>query len=191
MENEKLIQQFISGDISAFNRLVRKWQDHLFNFLLKYTGDVELSKDIMQQTFIKVYKKLSTLQDHTKFQSWLFRIAVNLCKNEFRRLKNIPLSNILGDDKDDSQVLPSEIHAFTANNVSSNKIITKALQTIPSEQRIIIIMKHYHGLKFREISEIVKEPINTVKSRLYYGLTALRKIIVEWGISKEDLGYEM
>ena len=70
-------------------------------------------------------------------------------------------------------------------------ILENALQTIPEEQRIVVIMKQYQGLKFSEIAEILNEPINTIKSRMYYGLKTLRKILTEWDINQEELGYEL
>ena len=189
MKNYELISNYLAGDISAFNALVRKNQDELFNFLLRYTGDNETAKDIMQQVFILVYKKLEKLKDKEKFKSWLYSIAINQCKNHFRKKKETSFSEI--SLKQDIQFDSGTDHKFSANNNSSNKIIKKALQTIPNEQRIVVIMKQYHNLKFTEIASILNVPVNTIKARLYYGLTSLRNQIQNWGITLEDLGYEM
>jgi RNA polymerase sigma-70 factor (ECF subfamily) len=189
MKNNELILNYLAGDISAFNVLVRKNQDELYNFLVKYTGDREVARDIMQQTFILVYKKLKKLQEIEKFKSWLYTIAVNQCKNYFRKKREINFSEI--SSKQDFDFDPGDEHKFSANNHSSNVIIKKALQAIPKEQRVVVIMKQYHNLKFTEIASILNEPVNTVKARLYYGLTALKNVITNWGIEKEDLGYEM
>ena len=189
MNNYELISNYLAGDISAFNVLVRKNQDELFNFLLKYTGDRETAKDILQQTFILVFKKLKKLKDKEKFRSWLYTIAVNQCKNHFRKKREVSFTEI--SSKQDFEFNPGEEQKFETNNQSSNVIIKKALQAIPNEQRVVIIMKQYHDLKFTEIASILNEPVNTVKARLYYGLNALRKVMNTWGIEKEDLGYEM
>lgn len=189
MKNEELIANFLEGDISAFNVLVRKHQAQLFNFLLKYIGDREVAADIMQQTFVLVYKKLKKLKDRDKFKSWLYSIAVNQSKNYFRKKKEVSFSEM--STVDDFEYNPGKEQQFNTNEQSSNLIIKQALQSIPREQRVVIIMKQYHNLKFTEIASILNEPVNTVKARMYYGLTALRKVISQWGIGKEDLGYEM
>ncbi len=190
MKTNDLISTFLAGDISAYNRLVRRYQEELFNFLLKYTGDRELAADIMQQTFILVYKKLKKLRDRDKFRSWLYSIAVNQCKNYFRKSREINFSTLI-ENRETTNFDPAEVDYQTANHRPSNDIIKQALQQIPKEQRVVVIMKQYHNLKFKEIASILNEPINTVKARMYYGLTALRKTISAWGINKEDLGYEM
>jgi RNA polymerase sigma-70 factor (ECF subfamily) len=77
------------------------------------------------------------------------------------------------------------------NNQQIGEILKRALMAIPEEQRVVIIMKQYQGLKFTEIADILKQPVNTIKSRLYYGLNALRKILVESNYSKEVLFNEM
>jgi len=189
MNTNELITNFLAGDISAFNVLVRQHQDELFNFLLKYTGDRETAGDIMQQTFVLVYKKLKKLNEKEKFRSWLYTIAVNQCRNHFRKKREVSFTEV--SSKQDIEFNPGEEHNFSANDQSSNLIIKKALQSIPKEQRVVVIMKQYHNLKFTEIASILGEPVNTVKARLYYGLTALKKVITSWGITKEDLGYEM
>lgn len=86
MTDTELIQKFLSGDIDAFNRLVWRWEKPIFNFILKMCCDFEASKDICQKTFIRAYKSLRKLKDHAKFKSWLYQIAVNLCRDEIRKL---------------------------------------------------------------------------------------------------------
>ena len=70
-------------------------------------------------------------------------------------------------------------------------LLNRALQTIPEEQRVVIIMKEYQGLKFSEIAEALEVPLNTVKSRMYYGLNALRKVFDQWNINEEMVRYEL
>jgi len=77
------------------------------------------------------------------------------------------------------------------NNKQIGTIIQKALNKLPEELRVVIIMKEYQGLKFKEIAEALDESINTVKSRMYYGLNGLKKIFQKWEITEEMLSYEM
>jgi RNA polymerase sigma-70 factor (ECF subfamily) len=77
-----------------------------------------------------------------------------------------------------------------AHRSGLREILNRALQEIPEEQRVVVIMKEYQGLKFREIAEAMELPINTVKSRLYYGLKALRKLFDEWNVTEEVVWYD-
>ncbi len=200
MEDSRLILKFIDGDVHAFNVLVNRWQNRIFNFVFKVLGKREDAKDITQKTFIKVYKNLRKLKDSKKFSAWIHQIAMNLCRDEMRKNKRSPTISIhekirtsSGEDmelqdflSDGSNEMLDDLHQGEVV-----EIIRRGLNMIPEEQRIVIILKEYQGLKFREISEILQEPLNTIKSRMYYGLNALRKALAELEIDKEVFQYEL
>ncbi|MBL7136000.1 MAG: sigma-70 family RNA polymerase sigma factor [Candidatus Marinimicrobia bacterium] len=199
MTDEILIERFLSGDVSAFNTLVWRWEKQIYNFILRYLGDYELAKDVMQRTFIRAYKGLSKLKDKKRFSTWLFQIALNQCKDEFKKRKrrHVSINEVHRDENSCTKELISIIadpkdgpeNATQMDSVTS--VLKRALQCIPEEQRVVIIMKEYHGLKFIEIAEILRVPLNTIKSRMYYGLNSLRKVLQQWGVDREDLGYEV
>jgi len=147
--------------------------------------------------FIRVYKNLRHLKSPEKFQSWIYQVAANLCKDEIKSIKrrsSISIENIQENNVEGNFniVEPERCQPDNnLNNVELQELIKQALQAIPEEQRVVIIMKEYQGLKFVEIAEALGEPLNTVKSRMYYGLNALRKVFDRWNISKEVLQYEM
>ncbi len=200
MEDSQLILKFIDGDVQAFNVLVNRWQDRIYNFVFKVLGRREDAKDVTQKTFIKVYKNLRKLKDSEKFSAWIHQIAMNLCRDEIRKNKRSRTISIhqkirtsSGEDmelqdflSDGSNEMLDDLHQGEVV-----EIIRRGLNMIPEEQRIVIIMKEYQGLKFREISDILQEPLNTIKSRMYYGLNALRKALAELEIDKEVFQYEM
>ena len=200
MEDSRLIMEFIDGDVQAFNVLVNRWQNRIFNFVFKVLGKREDAKDITQKTFIKVYKNLRKLKDSKKFSAWIHQIAMNLCRDEMRKNKRSPTISIhekirtsSGEEmelqdflSDGSNELLDDLHQGEVV-----EIIRRGLNMIPQEQRVVIILKEYQGLKFREISEILQEPLNTIKSRMYYGLNALRKALAELEIDKEVFQYEL
>ena len=200
MEDSRLILKFIDGDVQAFNVLVTRWQNRIFNFVFKVLGRREDAKDVTQKTFIKVYKNLRKLKDSEKFSAWIHQIAMNLCRDDMRKHKRSRTISIhqkirtsSGEDmelqdflSDGSNEMLDDLHQGEVV-----EIIRRGLNMIPEEQRIVIIMKEYQGLKFREISEILQEPLNTTKSRMYYGLNALRKALAELEIDKEVFQYEM
>jgi RNA polymerase sigma-70 factor (ECF subfamily) len=171
MINQVLIKQFLAGNQHAFNMLTYKWHQPLFNFCLRYTGDSDCAKDIVQLVLLKIYQKLQTLEDHSKFSSWIFSIARNLCLDEIKRKKH---------DSIEAKELDIEYSQNQENDIINFDIadtIKHALQKIPEDQREVIILKTYHDLKFIEIADILEISINTVKSRMYLGLKALRPYV--------------
>ena len=199
MTDAVLIQQFLDGEIGAFNTLVWRWEKPLFNFVYRTIGNEETAKDICQTTFIRTYRELKRLRDPDKFSPWIYRIALNLCRDELKRRKKRNLlyyedffsdqnpSNPVMQIPDQDTKTPEEL----VDHQELGDILKRAIMALPEEQRVVIVMKQYQGLKFTEIAEILKQPINTVKSRLYYGLRALRKILVESKFNKEVLLNEM
>jgi len=200
MEDGGLINQYLSGDVRAFNLLVSRWELKIFNFIFKVLGKREDAKDVTQQTFIKVYKNLRKLKNPDKFSPWIYQIAMNLCRDQMRKDKRAPSTSIHGKIRT-SNGEEMELADFLADDSASAEdplyqgevveIIRRGLNMIPAEQRTVIIMKEYQGLKFREIAEILDEPLNTVKSRMYYGLNALRKALADLEIDKEVFQYEL
>ena len=199
MTDAVLIKQFLDGEIGAFNTLVWRWEKPIYHFVYRTIGDEDTTKDICQTTFIRTYKQLKRLRDHEKFSPWIYRIALNLCRDELKRRKkrhllyyedfgsNQDASNPVMQLPDNETKTPEEL----IDHQELCDILKRAIMALPEEQRVVIVMKQYQGLKFTEIAEILKQPINTVKSRLYYGLRTLRKILVESKFNKEVLFNEV
>lgn len=179
MINKVLIQQTLAGNQRAFNFLAHRWQTPLYNFCLRFLGNPDVAKDVLQMVLLKIYQKLETLEDHSKFSTWVYQIARNLCLDEIKRRK--------------FEELPDDIESvsdnFTPLQITTQKDISKvlniALQKIPEEQREVIILKTYHDLKFNEIAEMLNISINTVKSRMYSGLKSLRPHIDKFNLNEE------
>lgn len=190
MNDAQLVEEFRGGNMDAFNTLVERWQQRIHRFAYRYFSSHDDAMEITQKTFIKVYKKVNTLEDAEKFSSWIYRIANNLCLDEVKRAgrkRSAPMEAIAKQpvaksivENPDRPIQQQELGA----------ILQQALNRLPPEQRIVVIMKEYEGLKFREIADILDEAENTVKSRMYYGLTSLRKIFDQWNIEMEALHYE-
>ncbi|MBN2010458.1 sigma-70 family RNA polymerase sigma factor [candidate division KSB1 bacterium] len=197
MTDSELIQRYLAGEVTAFNTLVWRWEKPIFNFCYRYLGNDELARDVTQQVFIRTYKNMKKLRTPDKFSSWIYQIASNLCKDEIKRMKrrnNIPLDYIRDNHQEHEFDLMSDEHSqpdSVMNRKQIESIVRDALLEIPEEQRVVIIMKEYQGLKFQEIADALGESINTVKSRMYYGLNALGKVFDRWEINKEVLHYEV
>jgi len=199
MTDKKLIELFLKGDITAFNRLVWRWEKPLFNFVYRIVGNKETTKDICQMTFIRMFKQLKKLRDLEKFSSWIYRIALNLCRDEFKKKRNnhiVYLDELLSDEESINSIgqLPdknSKTPEETYHQKQISELLKRAILLLPEEQKVVLIMKQYQGLKFTEIAEILKEPLSTIKSRLYYGLRSLRKILEESKLNEEALSNEL
>jgi len=187
MSDQELIETCIAGHTSSFNQLVYRWQKKIFHFAYRYTGSTAAAQDICQETFVRAFKHLSGLQDRQRFASWLYRIALNACLDHNKRAQRRPLSlEELDSQAREGHALPHALRTTDEDHPDHlgrqhelADLVRKALAQLPEEQRLVVIMKHYQELKFTEIAEILQEPVNTVKTRMYSGLAALRKSLAD------------
>ena len=184
--SKSLIEKSQKGDEHAFGKLVGLWFKRIYNFSLKYFADHDLAMEVTQQTFIVVYKKITTLKDLDSFKYWLYKIALNHCREEERRQKRKKWYSIFNNE-DVERIESNHGHPeIEYQKKEQVEMISKMLKALPVEQKTVIIMKEYEGMKFREISETLNISENTAKSRLYYGLKALKKIL-----EKSELNYKI
>ena len=181
-----LLARIEKGEGSAMNQLIQLWETRVYNMAYKMLRDHDKAMDIMQKTFIKMYRSLNQLKDATKFKSWLYTIVVNYCKSDLRTMSRVePLNHDLNQRKDLAQNPGQKFE-----QMELKEIILTALQQIPNEQKAIIILKEYEGFKFHEIADTLDISINTAKSRMYYGLKSMRKVLMNNPKSKE-IYYEL
>lgn len=182
IHSESLIEKSRNGDNKAFGKLVGLWFKRIYNLSMKYFGDHDAAMEATQKTFIAVYENVKNLNDVKSFKCWIYKIAINQCHEEERRLKRKTFFSIFRH-KDAEKI--EEIHLHPEREFHQKEleeIMHKTLKLLPEEQKAVIIMKEYEGMKFREIAEILSISENTAKSRLYYGLNGLRKHLINSGI---------
>lgn len=177
---DKLILKAQSGDNESFNKLVSLWYKRIYNYCFKYAGSHDIAMDITQNTFIAVHKKIEQLRDVTSFKSWLYRIAINCGHEELRKQRRHGGISLTQDNdqhtenqfqiQDDLRYQPDA----TMQQKELAEQILSCLQSLTEEQRVVVIMKEYEGLKFREIADVLDISENTAKSRLYYGLKHMK-----------------
>lgn len=180
LSDEQLVALTVKGDVSAFNDLVARWDNSLYNFVYRYLGDHEDARDVCQEAFVRAYTHLEGFRGQAKFSSWLYQIALNLCRSKLRRQKSHPMVSI--DDREEENplwALPDTRPTPADSTLEGERAmaVREAIAGLPEAQREVIILKEYHGLKFREIAEILDTPESTVKSRLYNGLEALAQAL--------------
>jgi len=186
MTDQELIQAYLKGDDRAFNTLVRRYHKPVYNYLLKLVGSREDADDLAQTVFIRCCGNLKGLKDPQLFTPWLYRIAGNLARDHWRARKEAVSFDQFSEDSNPlAEIFVSDDDPLAAAAAGQRaEIVRKALLLIPYEQRETLILKIYQGLKFTEIAETLNEPLNTVKSRLYYGLTAMKKILQSWNLEE-------
>ncbi len=189
MHADGLINKARSGDQQAFGKIMGLWFKRIYNFCFKYFGDHDMAMEATQKTFIAVFHNIRKLQDVTKFRTWLYRIAWNQCHEEGRKSKRRSwFSGLINREASQAQefhlVPDKELHVK-----EMSEMMADMLKILPDEQRTILILKEYEGLKFREISEMLGISENTAKSRLYYALKGLRKLIDENNIDINNFLY--
>jgi RNA polymerase sigma-70 factor, ECF subfamily len=176
LSDTQIIERTLGGEPEAFNVLVRRWERQIYGLTLRMLGRDEEAKDATQETFLSAYRNLSKFRGEAKFSSWIYRIALNICNTKLRSRPRAVIS--IEEEREETGF---EIAADTedlSNNIQQEQVarhVRRALQGLPAEMRQVIIMKEYEGLKFSEIADILGIPISTVKTRMYTGLSELRK----------------
>lgn len=199
MHADHLIAQAREGDRNAQGRLMQVWYKRIYNFCYKFFYDHDMAMEAAQKTFISMYRNIGYLQDTGRFRSWLYTIAVNSCREELRKKKNnrsVSLHDLRPGETEESYQWEAtgERREDPEKSLRQNElsdILQICLAQLSEEQREVVIMKEYEGLKFREIAEALNISENTVKSRMYYGLEALKRMLERKRITKETIGYEL
>ena len=177
--DQYLLDLAVSGDNESFGKLVERWQGRVFGFILRYTGNREDARDLTQNTFAKAFQNLHRLADPNRFPSWVYKIALNECRMRFRSAGG--LQAVALEEHEESEGVEADPHTpeTRMRQTEIRDVLERTFQDLSEEQRTVIVMKEYQGLKFREIAEILGIPISTVKSRLYLGLKTLKGLVEE------------
>jgi RNA polymerase sigma-70 factor (ECF subfamily) len=169
ISDEDLIEKFQRGNIYAYELIVKRYKDQLLNFVYRFLGNQEEAEDVVQETFLRVYRNRHAYQRVAKFSTWIYTIAGNLARTELRRRNRrriFSLSALGVEDKEyeiSDEVLSPEQHT---NTVLSEEIIQREINRLSPKFREVIILRDIQELSYEEISKIIRVPIGTVKSRV-------------------------
>jgi RNA polymerase sigma-70 factor, ECF subfamily len=183
--DEELVARSMGGDLDSFNQLVLRWERPIYALAYRVIGREEDARDVAQETFLRAFRALKGFKGQAKFSSWLYRITLNLCRDWMRRERRTPVSQPPeGVDIIEmaGEGTPSESIEDLVSRHELGRVVGKAMALLPEEQRTAIILKEYHGLTFQEIADLLDCPLSTVKTRLYQGLSVLRKHLREAGV---------
>ena len=177
IEDSILIRRIQNGDTEAFETLVRKYYQNIYQFCVRRcNGDTALAADLTQDTFLKLIEHIQQYRLTGKFINFLLTIAVNTCNNHFK--KKSP--DIV--DMDTLSVVPSNLNiSEEVLRQEDAKIIQQAIDRLPDMQKEVVILRFYHDRKLKEIAAITGVGLPTAKSRLKQGLDKLKRYL-----DKED-----
>ena len=181
--DEELIARFQDGDEQAYVELVYRFRDRLITFVYGYFKDIEKAEDIVQDTFVKLYTKKDSYKEIAKFSTWIYTIAGNLAKTELRKKKRRPEYTFtqLGSNEWEFTLPAAEPETGeTAVDHLLMKQIYKAIQVLPEQSRIVVILRDMQELAYKEISMIVDVPLGTVKSRINRARLKIQQALEEF-----------
>ncbi len=182
--DEELVDAFQAGDLSAFDDLVRRWERRILAAIYRVMGTEDEARDLCQETFLRAYWALGGFKREARFSSWLYQIALNLCRDRMRRRKGRILVSLDAMEEEGVALpprpVPTPLDLVEAGTLS--RAVAAAVEELPEEQREVIVLKEYQDLTFLEIAEILDVPLSTVKTRLYRGLGQLRTRLERQGI---------
>ena len=183
--DEELVARSRDGDVDSFNQLVLRWERPIYALAYRVIGRDEDARDVAQETILRAFRALPGFKGQAKFSSWLYRIALNLCRDWIRRKKRTPVVD-MPDGVDVIELAaeqgPVESIEDLVARQEMSRIVADGMKLLPEEQRTAIVLKEYHGLTFQEIAELLDCPLSTVKTRLYQGLSVLRKQLAQAGV---------
>ena len=183
--DEMLMVQYRRGDRGAFAELVRRYDRKLYNFAFRYLRSPEGARDITQETFTRVVRRAAEFRNESRFSTWIYRIARNLCVDELRKASHRSHATLDGPDEGGiplgEKIADSSTTAERVVEGSELKQhLARAIDALPEEQREVFLLRQVGALRFDEIAVVTGTPANTVKSRMRYALERLQKDLCEF-----------
>jgi RNA polymerase sigma-70 factor (ECF subfamily) len=190
-----LLKRLRDRDERAFRELVTAHRDRVFNITYRMLGNRHEAEDVAQEVFIAVFKQIDTFREESKFSTWLYRVAVNHCKNRIKYLAR-------RHDRDRDEINDDTTSGAGANGAIGSpvpsapdralegaqmeRVLAEAIKSLDPEQRMVVILRDVEDLSIEEICAITDLPDGTVKSRLHRARLALRKKLQRQGIGHTD-----
>jgi RNA polymerase sigma-70 factor (ECF subfamily) len=181
--DEELVEACLGGEASAFDVLVGRWEKKIRGAIYRFVGSEDEARDLCQEAFLKAYRSLASFKQEARFSSWLYQIALNVCRDRIRRRRGRTMVSL--DEMQDGGAAmpergPSALDLLQERDLS--RMVARAVSSLTDEQREVIVLKEYQGLTFLEIAQVLDLPISTVKTRLYRGLEQLRSRLERQGV---------
>lgn len=178
-----LVLRCQANDAAAFNEIVARYKNKVHNYICRTIGPGPEAEDLTQETFVRAYVNINSFQSRASLNTWLFRIATNICIDFLRKNKKISTMTISlhredTETEDDVDMELADSRYDPQNVVLNQELgarLDQALRSLPEKLRTVVLLHDIEGLPYEEITQIVDCPLGTVKSRLYNARVTLRK----------------
>jgi RNA polymerase sigma-70 factor (ECF subfamily) len=184
LEDAVLVEKYLAGQHYAFQELAERYHDRLLNFIYRTIGDRDRSEDLVQETFVRVYRHLHRFDPTKKFSTWIYTIASNLAKNELRNRSRNPMVLFQAIKKNwdaDHRPLQWEDSSYSPDDLFRKRHlrekVEEAVAQLPEHHRVVFVLREMEGKTYEEISEITGVTLGTVKSRLNRARNKFAQII--------------
>ncbi len=186
--DEALMEACVHGDETAFDELVRRYADTLFGYLMRMTCNREDAEDLFQETFLKVHAKARTFRRAARFKPWLFAIATNAARDVFRRRKRrreiqtVSLDDCCGSLADDcarTDPCSAGDPVSSAERVELKEQVREAIDQLAPRQRTALLLAYYEDLSYREVANVMRCSVGTVKTHMSRALRKLALLLPE------------
>ena len=191
MSDEDLMEYFQQGAVEAYNLLVERYKDPLTNYIFRFLGDMRETEDLLQETFLRVFRNRHSYRRIAKFSTWLYTIAGNLARSEYRKRKRRRVTSLQSVNRDAEEYeveIPDETFSPDTHTDSAiqDHYIQEALSQIPEDFREVVVLRDVQQLTYEEIAEITGLPMGTVKSRINRGRTKLQQLLKDVYVPESD-----
>ncbi len=177
--DESLIERINLGDDSAFELLVKRYQQKVFQTCIGFVHNEEDAADLTQEVFIRVYKRLHTFKGKSAFSTWLFRISMNMSLNFLRKQKVKHLFTRLDQGEGEQEIISEERTDQNILRRDEKKKIARILQKLTAAQRNAFVLSHYQELSNQELADVLEITLKAAESLLYRARTRLRELLKE------------
>jgi len=186
IEDIKIIDSVLAGNMQAYGEIVRNYQDRVFRYVRSQVNNYDEAMDMTQEIFIMTLEALSSFRRESKFSTWLYSIMVNYCKNfrkKARRISEVPLNVTRGDREIELQI-PDERQDPEDSVIKEDslRIVKEEIYGLPDDYRDILILRDIEGLSYNEISEVLDINLSNVKVRIHRGREFLKNRLYARGL---------
>jgi RNA polymerase sigma-70 factor (ECF subfamily) len=176
----RLARLALKGDQNAFSEIVDLYQDKLFHLANRMLNNRHEAEDVVQDTFLRVYKNLDRYDVSMKFSTWIYRIATNLCIDRLRKRKpgfSLDAESSDHDGLDGYSMLPNDDRTPESETLLSEtrQTIRSAIDTLPPKYKSVMVLRYLEDLSLQEVGDVLNMPVTTVKTRVHRGREFLRK----------------
>jgi RNA polymerase sigma-70 factor (ECF subfamily) len=174
VNDQILVEKIKDGNRKAFEELVLKYQKEIYFLAYRMVLNKEDAADVVQEIFVQVFRKIHQFHSFSTFKTWLYRVAINQCKNFLRTLKknreSAPVEDYVVTDPNDSQL------DLLLKNEKVD-LISETIEKLPKKQKAVLILRTYQELSYKEIAEIVGGSVNSAKVNFYHAIENIKRLV--------------